>query len=295
MPRLAQVATARQAKLQDGRRLGFAEYGEPGGAPVLLFHDLWSNHKLRHPDDAIIKRLGIRLIGIDRPGYGASTRHPGRGLMEVVDDVMLLAKALKLDQFAVLGYSAGGPYALACAWRFPQVVKRCAIVASWPPLDHAHGIRALHPVYGRLMQLASGNETLFRLLLRAFFVFDMQRGPEQFLRELGGSLSRTDQAALGNLDLFISRRDMWDEIRQASSEGPADELLSLVRPWGFHLQSIRAPVDVWWGEADPFCAPIVGARMAQMIPKARTHRQTQAGHLLLYTHWEQILQALLLE
>ncbi|MCY3779152.1 MAG: alpha/beta hydrolase [Chloroflexi bacterium] len=292
MPRLAQVATARQAQLQDGRRLGFAEYGEPAGSPVVLFHDVWGNRSLRHPDDSILRRLGIRLIGVDRPGYGASTRKPGRGIMDVVDDVMLLSKALKLERFAVLGYSAGGPYALACAWRFPQNVKRCAVVACWPPLDHANGFRALHPVYGRLFQLAAGNEALFRLLLRGFFMFDAQRSPDQYIRELGNSLSRTDQAALSNIDLFISRRDIWDETRQAGSEGLADEIVALTRPWGYHLQSIRVPVDIWWGEADLFCSPIVGERMAKMIPKARPRCESQAGHLLLYTHWESILQAL---
>ncbi len=272
--------------------MGFAEYGPPDGRPVLLFHDLWANHKLRHPDDAILKRLDIRLIGVDRPGYGASTRHPGRGIMDVVDDVMLLGKALKLERFAVLGYSAGGPYALACAWRFPQILTRCAVVASWPPLDHALGIRALHPVYGRLLQLATGNETLFRLFLRAFLIFDANRGPEQFVREFGGSMSRSDQEALSNIDLFISRRDMWGEIRQGSSEGLADEILALVRPWGYHLQSIRVPVDVWWGETDRFCSPVVGSRMAEMIPNARPHREALGGHLMLYTHWEAILRAL---
>ena len=292
MPRLAQVATARQAQLQDGRRLGFAEYGELTGIPVMIFHDLWGNRSLRHPDDSILKRLGIRLIGVDRPGYGASTRKPGRGIMDVVDDVMLLGKALKLDQFAVLGYSAGGPYALACAWRFPQVVKRCAIVASWPPLDHALGFRALHPLYGRLFQLAAGNEALFRLMLRAFFVFDGQRPAEQYIRDLGSSLSRIDQVALSNFDLFVSRRDMWDEIRGTGSESLADEILALTRSWGYHLQSIRVPVDIWWGEADMFCSPVVAERMASLIPKARPHCEAQAGHLVLYSHWEAILRAL---
>lgn len=292
MPRLAQVATARQAKLQDGRRLGFAEYGDPAGLPVVLFHDLWGNRSLRHPDDSILVRHGIRLIGVDRPGYGASTRKPGRGIMDVVDDVMLLGKALKLERFAVLGYSAGGPYALACAWRFPQVVYRCAVVASWPPLDHARGFHALHPLYGRLFQLASGNEALFRLMLRAFFIFDGKRGADQYIRELGSTLSRSDQSTLSNIDLFVSRRDMWDEIRQAGSDILADEVLALTRPWGYHLQSIRAPVDIWWGESDQFCAPVVGQRMAEMIPNARPHCEAKAGHLLLYSHWESIFRAL---
>ena len=164
------------------------------GRRVFVFHDLWGNRSLRHPDDSILKRLGIRLIGVDRPGYGASTRKPGRSIMDVVDDLMLLSKALKLERFAVLGYSAGGPYALASAWRFPQIVTHCAVVACWPPLDHAYGFRALHPLYGRLFQLASGNEALFRLLLRGFFMFDGQRGADQYIRELGSSLSRPESS-----------------------------------------------------------------------------------------------------
>ncbi len=293
MPRLAQVATARQAQLQDGRRLGFAEFGAPGGRPVILFHDLWGNRSVRHPDDSILKRLDIRLIGVDRPGYGSSTRKPGRGLMDVVDDVMLLGKALKLERFAVLGFSAGGPYALACAWRFPQIVTRASVVACWPPLDHPRGFRAMHPLYGRIFQLAAGNEALFRLILRGFLTFDGQRPAEQYIRELGSSLARSDQAALSNIDLFVSRRNMWEELRSAGSEPLADEIISLTRPWGYHLQSIRAPVDIWWGEDDRFCSPVIGARMAQMISKATPHCESQAGHLLLYSHWEAILRALI--
>lgn len=293
MPRLAQVATARQAQLADGRRLGFAEYGDPDGKPVILFHDLWGNHSLRHPDDSILERLGVRLIGVDRPGFGMSTRKPGRSIMDVVDDVMLLSKALKLERFALLGFSAGGPYALSCAYRFPQIIRRCAVVSCLPPLDHEQGFRALHTFYGRLFQLASGNEAFFRMLMRGFFWFDAQRNADQYIRELGSSFSRADQDALSNLDLFNRRLEMWGEIRRAGSEFLVDEIVSLTRSWGFHLQSIEAPVDVWWGETDLFCSPIVSQRMAAMIPNASAHSDPQAGHLILFSHWEAILQALI--
>ncbi len=292
MAKLAQVATARQAQLQDGRRLGFVEYGDPEGKPVILFHDLLGNRNLRHPDDSILVRLGIRLIGVDRPGYGISTRKPSRSLMDVVDDVMLLSKALQLENFAVLGYSAGGPYALACAYRFPQIVQSCAVVGSLPPLDHPQGFRALHAFYGRLFQLASGNEPLFRLLLRGFFWFDAQRSSDHYLRELAGFLSPVDQEIMRNIDLFNSRREMWESIQRAGSDHLADEIVTLTKPWGYHLQSIRVPVDIWWGEADVFCAPIVGKRMADLIPKSRLQLEPQAGHLMLFSHWQEILQTL---
>ncbi len=293
MARLAQVATVRQAQLQDGRRLGFAQFGDAEGLPVIAFHDLWGNRNMRHPDDAILARLGIRLIGVDRPGYGMSTRNNGRSLMDVVDDVMLLSKALKLDQFAVLGFSAGGPYALACAYRFPQIARRCAVVAPFPPLDHAQGFRALHPLYGRLLQLAGGNETFFRLLMRGFFWFDGQRGAEQYIRELGGLLSPADQKVLSNINLFNSRREIWEEIRSGGSDNLVDEMSTLTKPWGFRLQSIEIPVDIWWGEADVFCAPGVGERMAGMIPNAKFRLEPLAGHFMLYSHWQSILQQLI--
>lgn len=293
MPRLAQVATARQAHLQDGRRLGFAQFGDAEGAPVIVFHDLWGNRNIRHPDDAILARLGIRLIGVDRPGYSMSTRKRGRSIMDVVDDVMLLSKALQLDSFAVLGFSAGGPYALACAYRFPQIVRRCAVIAPLPPMDHELGFRALHPLYARLFQLARGNESFFRLLMRGFFFFDSQRSADQYIRELGALLSPADQAVLSNINLFNARRDAWEEIRSSGSENLVDEMVTLTRTWGFRLQSVQIPVDIWWGEVDAFCAPGVGERMAGMLPKAQFHLESQAGHFLLYSHWQSILQQLI--
>ena len=292
MARLAQVATARQAQLQDGRRLGFAQFGDADGEPIIFFHDLWGNRNLRHPDDSILARLGIRLIGVDRPGYGMSSRKSGRSLMDVVDDVMLLSKAMKLERFSVLGFSAGGPYALACAYRFPQIVTRCAVVAPLPPLDHAQGFRAIHPVYGRLFQLAGGNESFFRLLMRGFFWFDSQRGPDQFVKELGGLMTSADQKVLSNINLFNSRRDIWGEIRSGGSDQLADEMVTLTKPWGFRLQSISVPVDIWWGEADGFCAPGVGERMAGMIPNSQFRLEPQAGHFMLFSHWQAILQQL---
>lgn len=293
MARLAQVATARQAQLQDGRRLGFAQFGDADGAPVIVFHDLWGNRNIRHPDDSILARLGVRLIGVDRPGYGMSTRKSDRGIMDVVDDVMLLSKALQLDRFAVLGFSAGGPYALACAYRFPQIVRRCAVVAPLPPMDHARGFSALHPLYGRLFQLARGNEAFFRLLMRGFFFFDGQRSADQYIRELGALLSPADKTVLSNINLFNSRRDTWDEIRRGGSDNLVDEMVTLTKPWGFRLQSVQIPVDIWWGEADLFCAPGVGERMAGMIPKANFRLEAQAGHFLLYSHWQSILRRLI--
>ena len=159
-------------------------------------------------------------------------------------------------------------------------------------MDHEHGFRAIHPVYGRLFQLAGGNESFFRLLMRGFFWFDGQRGPDQFIKELGGLMSSADQEVLSNINLFNSRRDIWEEIRDGGSDKLADEMITLTKPWGFRLQSISVPVDIWWGEADNFCAPGVGQRMSAMIPQAQFRLEPQAGHFMLFSHWQAILQQL---
>ncbi len=293
MPHLAQVATARTARLSDGRQLGFVEHGDPAGMPVFFCHDLFGNRNLRHPDDSILKRLGLRLIGIDRPGYGLSARKVGRDILAGAADMDALFRAMELDRCAVLGYSAGAPFALAFAHRYPQRVSRCAVVASLPPLDQTQSYGVIHPMYGRLMQLARGNDMLFRLLLRGWFFFDGQRGPDQFIRDFGATLSQVDRHALSQLPLFNLRRDIWDEIRQQGSDGLADDLAALTNSWGFHLQSLRPPVDVWWGEADVFSLPVVGKRMAELIPKATLRLEPQAGHLILFSHWEAILRQLI--
>lgn len=292
MAKLAQVATARQAQLKDGRRLGFVEYGDPSGKPVILFHDLWGNRTLRHPDDAIIKQLGIRLIGIDRPGYGMSTRKMDRTFMDVVDDTMMLVKALNLSQFAVLGYSAGAPYALATAYRFPQFVTRCAVVSSLPPMDDPQGFQAINSNYARLFQLASNMETFYRILMQGFFWIDSQRQPDQYIHELTASMPIVDQEIMKNVNVFQERRAMWDTIRQNGSDTFVDEMVTLVKSWGFRLQSIQTPVDIWWGESDTFSAPAVGKRMADFMPNATLHLTPKAGHLILYSHWQPILEHL---
>jgi len=295
MAKLAQVATARQAQLKDGRRLGFVEFGDPNGKPVIVFHDLWGDRNLRHPDDTIIKNMGVRLIGVDRPGYGMSTRKPNRSMMDVVDDIMLLSKALKLDQFSVLGYSAGVPYALACAYRFPQIVSRCAVVSSLPPMDDPQGFEAVNRNYARLFQLAKGMEAGFRVLMKGFFWIDSRRDPSRYVAELTLSMPEIDQTIMKNPLVFQSRTNMWDNIRRNGSDIFVDEMVTLVKSWGFQLQSVQTPVDIWWGEADTFVTPMVGQRMADFLPNSTLHLEAQSGHLILFSHWQAILETLIRE
>ena len=101
--------------LRDGRTLAFDDVGDPAGYPVVWHHGSMSCRLLRHPDDSLAAAEGLRLICVDRPGYGRSSPQSGRTLRGWADDIEQLADHLGLGRFAVAGASAGGPNALAVA------------------------------------------------------------------------------------------------------------------------------------------------------------------------------------
>ena len=126
--------TEQRIVLKDGRTLGFAEYGDPKGEPFLEFHGCPSSRLEAGNYDEAGKKLGVRVIGIDRPGFGISTYVKGYRIVDWPADVTELAEALGLDRFPVAGISSGSPYALACARFIPERLKGCAVVSGVPPL-----------------------------------------------------------------------------------------------------------------------------------------------------------------
>ena len=99
--------TAQTIVLKDGRKLGYAEYGDFNGKPVFFFHG-WVGSRLEGGIvDEQSKKVGIRLIAPDRPGIGLSDIKIGRTFLDWSDDVLELADAIGIERFAVLGISGG--------------------------------------------------------------------------------------------------------------------------------------------------------------------------------------------
>src|SRR5215218_8504513 len=121
--------------LADGRTLAAAEWGDPDGIPFIAIHGTPGGRIGWHKDPNIYRRFGLRRITYDRPGYGESTRHPGRRVIDAVSDVEQLTSALGIDRFLVSGGSGGGPHALACAALLPDRVLKCHAGVSVAPFD----------------------------------------------------------------------------------------------------------------------------------------------------------------
>ena len=136
--------------LPDGRRLAWSSGGARGGVPVLYLHGAIGTPVRRTPElDALIAALGIHYMAVSRPGFGRSDPCPGRRIADFPADLEQLADRLGLGRFAVVGVSAGGPYALACARALPERAIATAAVSSLSPLCAPHAGRWM-PVHLRL-------------------------------------------------------------------------------------------------------------------------------------------------
>ncbi|MCB9371914.1 MAG: alpha/beta hydrolase [Microthrixaceae bacterium] len=121
-------------KLADGRRLGFAEYGDEGGDPVLWFHGTpGARHQIAPDVNDLADQRGVRVITVERPGVGDSTPHLHGRVLDWAGDVDQLTAQLGIERFAVAGLSGGGPYVLACAHAFPDRVVAGAVLGVWRP------------------------------------------------------------------------------------------------------------------------------------------------------------------
>lgn len=124
---------------RDGRHLSFAEAGDPAGFPVLCFFGVGSSRYLVLLFDDAARRLGLRVIACDRPGFGRSSPAAGGGFAAFARDVEALCATLRLRRVALWGHSVGCAYAAACALHEPlrrrRLAARLALVSPWVPLD----------------------------------------------------------------------------------------------------------------------------------------------------------------
>jgi pimeloyl-ACP methyl ester carboxylesterase len=282
------ITSDRTVLLGDGRRLGYAEWGDPAGRPLLYFHG-WPGARVegRLADDAAMAG-GVRLIALDRPGMGLSDFQPRRGLVDWPDDVVEVAAALGLDRFAVLGISGGAPYAAACAWKLPERLTRAGIVSSLAPLD-VPGVIAGMGRRNRWSFELMGRLAPARRALMGTVELSVRRHPERALER--GVSAAADRKYLSRPEVRTILADSLSEAFRSGSRGPAWETGLYVRPWGFRVQDIRTPVYLSHGEADENAPVAMGRWLAAAIPDCAAVFHPGEGHLHFVDRLPEILVA----
>ena len=276
-------------RLMDGRSLGYTEFGDPSGAPLINCHGGLSSGLDIRGVEPVARELGVRVISPDRPGIGRSDRRPGRTLLDWPSDVVALAGTLGIDRFAALGWSAGGPYAAAIAWALPERVSAAGLVASAIPGDWPGMERELGRMDRRLIRLSTRAPWADRIAFRAMGAL-ARRSPAGFRRLSALTLDPASRELL----TAAPARDFSDAIAEGmrDPDGVLDDYRVLDAPWGFDPAEIRAPVVIWQGDADTLVPVTWGERLAQRIPGAELRICHGDGHFLALGRYAEILGVL---
>ncbi|HEX3648226.1 MAG TPA: alpha/beta fold hydrolase [Pseudonocardiaceae bacterium] len=267
-------------ELPDGRTLHVYDVG-PEDATVTIYYHHGTPNTGAPPEPLFpaAARLGIRWLSHDRPGYGPSTAQPGRTVASVADDVARVADARGVERFAVLGSSGGGPHALACAALLPDRVRSVATLAGIGPFD-ADGLDFF-------AGMASGGVAEIRAATR---------GADELRRVLtdesddddSGVFIAADIAALDGEWAWIGR--IAGEAMRGGLTGMVDDDLCVVRPWGFRLADVTAPVLLWHGLDDRMVPCAHGEWLAGRLPTAELRLSPGDGHISVLRHGESALQ-----
>jgi pimeloyl-ACP methyl ester carboxylesterase len=226
------------------------------GPPVLYFHG-GGDSRFSRPAET----YDARVIGIERCGPAV----PGRTLRSWAVDVVALADELGLEHFGVIGWSAGGPHALAVAAFAPDRVDRVSLVASMPPHDVVSMVR--RDVHVSVMT-AKRSLRLATVMLEKWGQKPTAPLPDPV---------HSEAYARGRVESF-----------RAGGRWLAQELAYLGRPWGFELGDVRAPVAIWWGDRDTICPPSIAHEYERRLPNA-TLKLVADGHSILFSRWREIL------
>jgi pimeloyl-ACP methyl ester carboxylesterase len=237
----------------DGRRLGVCEWGDPEGAPIFLLHGTPGSRFLREPGDGYLHNH-LRVYTYDRPGYGLSTRAPGRRVADAAADVRTVADAFGLEQFGVAGVSGGASPALAAAALLPDRVSRCATVVGSAPFT-AEGL----DFYDGMDEFAQHGWE-HALLGEAALESDWRETLDWVNAEMPGlDLPDADRAML--LEAF-------QESSRQGSAGYIDDCLSEVRDWGLSVEDVQAPTRIMLARDDTSVPAAHGEWLIQHLPDA---------------------------
>lgn len=269
-------------KAPGGRTLDVYLDGPGAGIPLLFHSGTPSSGGLYAPFVGAAAARGLRMIGFSRAGYGGSTRAPGRSVADVTDDVAAILDALDAPRFYTLGWSGGGPHALACAALLPERMIGACTVGSPAPygadgLDWLAGMNVQNVM---AFNAALAGEDELAAVADQVAAAMSSITPDGVIASLAAIAPEVDRAAV------TCEAAAWfaENFRESVRNGPwgwFDDQRALVSPWGFDVAAIRVPVATWQGAQDRMTPFAHGAWLASHVPGARAHLLREHGHISL--------------
>jgi len=283
-------------RLPDGRRLAWYEFGDIAGTPCIYTTGTPTSGLAGAFYHGAARASGVRWISPDKPGYGQSDYQAYRTLLDWPKDVVALADHLRLERFAAVGESGGGPHALALCHALPQRVSAGVVLAGLAPPGHA-ARRGMMRANRLMFWLAARSPALLWL------PFAMARRNRLRPIENSGKQRRSLSTKLAEMppadrELF-ARPDFMGLLNRAGVEalrpgvrGAIQEVGMLARPWNFELSDVTVPVDIWHGTEDRNVPIAMGRALAAALPHGTLHVVDGAGHLASMSCHAQIMEVI---
>ena len=266
--------------------LGYAEFGRPGDPPIFYFHGGMSSRLDIAFAETLCRPLNIRLIAVDRPGIGLSSPVLGYSVIEYARMIGELADALDIGRFGVLGWSAGGAYALASAFALGDRVAAIATAGGMAPVDRRGAVRELGMKADHfLFYGARYAPALTAILLKAA----VPRTPNAAMKALLASMPSADDRAVIESQAVADATGFMFEAARQGTRGIVEDYRTLGMNWGFSLADIRQHVSIWQGEQDVLVPLRHAFMLRDEIPENTFSLVPGRGHFILHREFDTIV------
>ena len=267
--------------MSDDRELSYMEYGPSDGIPVFYFHGFPGSHKEIHLFNCaeLAEKLKLRIIAINRPGYGDSDSQPDRSLSDWPVDVVALADYLGIEKFSILGVSGGAPFALSCAYAIPDRIEQLVIVSGMGPADAPESRK------GKAMLIPKAP----KLILKGMSKMSLKK-PEKLEASMLKGFPEVDQVILEDPKAMAAMVGNIREAFRSGYQGALDDARIYKSAWDCDLSEIDQAVILWHGGKDENVKIETAEFVSENLPHCTPHIKPDEGHLsLLYKHAEEIL------
>lgn len=277
-------------RLADGRRIGYAEYGDPEGESVLAMHGTPGSRFMFALTDKAARERGLRIIAPERPGYGLSDFRRKDGLVRAADDMSAFAYALGLRRFAVIGVSGGGPYAVATAAAMAEQVALLALISPVGPIAECQSkirMSKLHRlIFTKIGRSAPSGATFFWSLRHI-----VRYAPDLAYRGLMQRVAPSDRAVLLRGEVKANLQTALREGLRPGINGARQDLRLFCAPWGLKLEEIDVPSIIWQGSDDTIVPPGAAYHLAEALPNCRLDVVQGGGHYWVFGEFHRVLDA----
>lgn len=276
--------------------MGFAEYGDARGFPVVALHGVPACRLMFAGADKPARLLKLRVIAPDRPGYG---RTPIDGEATLQSRTLWLAdfiEALGIERFALFAISGGSPYAVSLAAHLKDRVEALLLVSPMGPIAEYAQTPEAHAVPLSVFQeqffLNLPPRLRWKQPIVSLGAWAFKKSPDFFSGLLPKVANAQDALILSRPETKHYISEMTLEALLQGGRGSAQDWEIFSQPWGVSFKSITMPVEIWQGTADPVVPAQVVEWLACQLPSCKLHLIKDAGHFWIFDHVNEVLTAL---